>query len=70
MLLDYALQESKKGERVVDENDDWIMVVPYWAAWPYELLLLPKHEIKHLNQLTQTSKNSLSEILSLSLKTI
>ncbi|MEM8856920.1 MAG: UDP-glucose--hexose-1-phosphate uridylyltransferase [Chloroflexota bacterium] len=68
MLLDYALEESKRGERTVDENVDWICVVPYWAAWPYEYLLLPKFKIGHLHELTSTSKQSLAEITSAILK--
>lgn len=68
MLLDYALQESERGERTVDENEDWISVVPYWAAWPYEVLLLPKFKIGHLHELNQHSKHSLANILSLLLK--
>ena len=37
MLLDYAAQEQG-GPRVVEEGADWLVVVPYWAAWPYETL--------------------------------
>jgi UDPglucose--hexose-1-phosphate uridylyltransferase len=41
LLLDYATQEAG-GERVVVETEHWLAVVPYWAAWPFETLLLPK----------------------------
>ena len=68
MLLDYAIQESKRGERTVDENKDWISVVPYWAAWPYEILLLPKLKIGHLHELNSGQTQSLADILSLLLK--
>ena len=39
LLLDYATQEAG-GPRVVVEDDDWLVVVPFWAAWPYETLLI------------------------------
>jgi UDPglucose--hexose-1-phosphate uridylyltransferase len=41
LLLDYVRQESN-GPRVVVENDDWLIVVPFWAVWPFEALIVPK----------------------------
>ena len=41
MLVDYAKQELAKGDRVVCSNSDWLVVVPYWAVWPYETMVLP-----------------------------
>lgn len=39
MLLDYALREVKARERVVTLHESgWVAVVPYWAAWPFEIL--------------------------------
>lgn len=64
MLLDYAEEESKDGSRTVFENASWIVVVPYWAAWPYELLLLPKRHIGHLNQISADEKTNLAKIIS------
>ena len=32
----------EKKERLVVENKDWVAVVPYWAVWPYETMLMPK----------------------------
>jgi len=63
LLLDYALLESKQQQRTVCENNDWIVVVPYWAIWPYETLLLPKFAIAHLPDLTASQKQSLAIII-------
>jgi UDPglucose--hexose-1-phosphate uridylyltransferase len=41
LLLDYAEQEIRDGTRVLCRTDHWLAVVPYWAAWPYESLLVP-----------------------------
>jgi UDPglucose--hexose-1-phosphate uridylyltransferase len=60
LLLDYAIQESTAGTRTVIENDDWIAVVPYWASWPFETLLLPKFPCRHFHELTRTSKKHLA----------
>jgi len=63
MLLDYALKESANKERVVAENSDWIVVVPFWAAWPYETLLLPKFSCARITELNDTAQQSLATIL-------
>jgi UDPglucose--hexose-1-phosphate uridylyltransferase len=49
LLLDYAAQEVARKERIVVENDDWLCVVPYWAVWPYETMILPR--IRHIPRL-------------------
>lgn len=41
LLLDYADQERASGERTVYENEHFLVVVPYWAVWPFETLILP-----------------------------
>jgi UDPglucose--hexose-1-phosphate uridylyltransferase len=63
LLLDYALKESANKERVVSENTDWIVVVPFWAAWPYETLLLPKFSCARITELNETTQKSLANIL-------
>lgn len=63
MLLDYARREAEDGDRTVVENDHWIAVVPYWAAWPFETLLLPKNHRAHLDELSQPEKESLADTL-------
>ncbi len=63
LLVDYLKKEIEKQERVVIENDDWVVLVPYWAVWPFETLLLPKRHIKRINDLLEEEKVSLAEIL-------
>ena len=43
-------------ERIVVENSDWLCVVPYWAMWPYETMLLPKRHILRLQDLTDSER--------------
>ena len=52
LLLDYAQAEVEQGTRVVCLNEDWVVVVPYWATWPFETLLLPRFAVKRLTDLT------------------
>lgn len=63
LLLDYCHQETQLKERVVCENEYWVAVVPYWAVWPFETILLPKHKCSNFTQLNQAQKESLSKIL-------
>ena len=64
MLLDYAREELERGERIVVEEEHWLAVVPYWAVWPFETLVLPKiRQISHLNALSVEERESLARLL-------
>ena len=63
MLLRYAEEELENKERIVCVNDDWIAVIPYWAAWPFETLLMPRSHVAHMNVLKEKQKSSLADIL-------
>ncbi|WP_150468331.1 UDP-glucose--hexose-1-phosphate uridylyltransferase [Francisella sp. SYW-9] len=63
MLLDYTNREINEKERIIYQNDDWLVVVPFWATWPYETLLLPKFKCSHLNFLTSEQSVSLANAL-------
>jgi UDPglucose--hexose-1-phosphate uridylyltransferase len=67
LLLDYAEAELKHRVRVIESNPHWLMVVPYWAVWPFELLLLPRRAVKRLPELTPEERLSLADILKRSL---
>lgn len=60
MLLEYAQKEQQSGERTVVETEHWIAVVPYWAAWPFETLLLPKTHVRRLTELSDEQKQDLA----------
>ncbi|MDO4582792.1 MAG: UDP-glucose--hexose-1-phosphate uridylyltransferase [Planctomycetia bacterium] len=63
MLGDYVEQELACDERVIAKNDDWVVVVPFWAVWPFETLLLPRFEVARMNELNDSQRNSLAAIL-------
>ena len=48
LLEDYVKLELEKGERVVWQNDAFVIVCPWWAVWPFEVLILPKRHIRSL----------------------
>lgn len=63
MLLDYAKREAKNGSRTVVETAHWIAVVPYWAAWPFETLLMPKFACARMTDLDQDKRSDLAVAL-------
>ena len=63
LLLDYIGKEQTLSERIVCENQDWIVVVPYWAKWPFETLLVAKFRVQRMTELTSIQSISLAKIL-------
>ena len=63
LLLDYANLEATRQERVLVENAHWLAVVPYWALWPFETLLLPRRHVLCLPDLDDAERNALAQIL-------
>lgn len=63
LLVDYAKLETARGERVVVENEHWMAVVPFWAIWPFETLLLPRRAVLRLPDLTDAERDALASIL-------
>jgi UDPglucose--hexose-1-phosphate uridylyltransferase len=62
-LLDYVALEQEQGVRIVVENAHWLAVVPFWAIWPFETLLLPKRHVLHLPMLNETERDALADVL-------
>ena len=63
LLLDYALLEAEQKTRIVAENDHWLGVVPYWATWPFETMLLPRNHVKRLPDLRAAERDGLADAL-------
>ncbi len=63
MLSDVADYEIAKAQRVVVQNEDWVAIVPYWAEWPFETLLLPRFSVARMDELSEAQRNSLGDII-------
>ena len=63
LLSAYLKLELAQQERVVAENNTWAAVVPFWAIWPFEVLLLPKHSVATLQDLDTLQSDGLAGIL-------
>jgi len=63
MLLDYANIELAEDQRVILQNDYWLVIVPFWAIWPFEVIVLPRRHILRLPEINTKEIKSLAEIL-------
>jgi UDPglucose--hexose-1-phosphate uridylyltransferase len=52
LLADYLLAELERGSRVIHDNDHFVAVVPFWAVWPYEALIIPRRNVAAPDELT------------------
>jgi len=64
LLGDVAEAELAAGERVVEVNASWLAVVPHWAAWPFETLLIARQAVARLEDLDDAARADLAAILS------
>lgn len=63
LLCDYLQLEVQDGARVVVSNEHWAAVVPFWAVWPYEILLAPLRHVRRLPDLANPERDALADIL-------
>jgi len=63
LLVDYAERERHKGQRVVLSTNHWLAVVPFWALWPFETLLLPRRHVQRLPELDADERTDLALVL-------
>ena len=63
LLGDYLERELATGERLVCRNTHWIALVPFWAKWPFETLVIPVRPIADMTQMTAEERSALADIL-------
>lgn len=63
LLCDYLKLELSRNERIVCRNDAFVCLVPFWAVWPFETLLLSTRHISTLADLTSPERDLLADIL-------
>ena len=63
LLCDYVALEQRQSARIVCGNDSFIALVPYWAVWPFELLICSRRHMGSMNEFTDADARDLSEIL-------
>jgi UDPglucose--hexose-1-phosphate uridylyltransferase len=63
ILSDYLKSELRLDERIVYVNSSFVVVVPYWAVWPYETMVVPKRKIATILQFTPKEKEDFADAL-------
>lgn len=63
LLCDYVDLEKQFGERIVCENEHFMVVVPFWATWPFETLLLSKRHVGDIGALHEQERRALADVL-------
>ena len=63
LLCEYLKVEVESGTRVVMSNDHFVVVVPFWAIWPFEILLVAREHVADIGALSSEQRNGLADIL-------
>ncbi len=63
LLCDYAAEEKKSIARLVCENESFLAVVPFWAVWPFETLVIARRHVASLDRLESNERDGLANIL-------
>jgi UDPglucose--hexose-1-phosphate uridylyltransferase len=62
LLSDYLTEEHNRQERILFSNSHFTALVPYWAVWPFEVIIIAHRNIAHLNELTSAETSALAEM--------
>jgi len=62
LLGDYVAEELKSQERVLVENDHFVALVPFWATWPFETMIVSKRPVQNLLQLTDEERLAMADV--------
>jgi UDPglucose--hexose-1-phosphate uridylyltransferase len=65
LLCDYIALEQREATRTVFENDGFIGLVPFWAVWPFELLVCSRRHVGSMNEFTDSDASSLAQMFHL-----
>ncbi|MDY7029134.1 MAG: UDP-glucose--hexose-1-phosphate uridylyltransferase [Spirochaetota bacterium] len=63
LLCDYLERELEAEERIVVGNDSFVALVPFWAVWPFETMVLPRRHSASLSELNEAEKDDLADIM-------
>ena len=63
LLCDYLKIETAARERLICENPSFVALVPFWAVWPFEILVAPKTHMAALDELSGQQQQDLADIL-------
>lgn len=65
LLKDYLTQELEKKERIIFENESFVVLVPFWAIWPFETMIIPKQHQKSLLEMSDEESILFAQAISI-----
>jgi len=63
LLMDYVEREDEEESRIVVSGTSWAAIVPYWAVWPFEALIVPRRRIRRFSDLVGEDRTDLARVL-------
>jgi UDPglucose--hexose-1-phosphate uridylyltransferase len=63
LLCDYVARETERAERIVFSNDAFVALVPFWAVWPFETMILPRRHVRSLPEFQRAERTALADML-------
>tara|TARA_R110002126_G_scaffold6305_18_gene33066 strand:- start:460 stop:1527 length:1068 start_codon:yes stop_codon:yes gene_type:complete len=63
LLSDYVKQELELDERIILKNNHFVALIPYWAVWPYETMIIPMKHYQHIGQLNREEEIAFAAII-------
>ena len=64
LLGDYLKQELEVNERIIYQNEDFVVLAPFWAVWPFETMIVPKRAFKNITELSDAESLAFSDAIS------
>jgi len=63
LLGDYLAQELIEKSRIIQKNDHFVALVPFWAIWPYEAMIIPRRQMQNITEMNELEKSAFAQIL-------
>ncbi|NVJ89571.1 MAG: UDP-glucose--hexose-1-phosphate uridylyltransferase [Flavobacteriaceae bacterium] len=63
LLGDYLQQEIQEKERIIFENNDFVALIPFWAIWPFEVMIAPKKQQRNITELSEIGAQNFAEAI-------
>jgi len=63
LLLNYLSVEMKFKERIIYENESFVLLVPFWAVWSFETIIIPKRNIQNISQFNSVEVEQFTDVL-------
>ena len=64
LLGDYLKQELEANERIIYQNDDFVVLTPFWAVWPFETMIIPKKQFTNITKISEQESLNFADAIS------